>query len=196
MKSPDLMRIGCCVCLCLVLIISQAKAQQPDSLRIQSVDSIAIQQFMAQEGPAEAVFSLTSPRPYKFKSGVYRIGNPNFPLLNSPDSLIRVPIEKAYKQQRRARVSLIAMAVPLAVLTYSITRIALSLPAAIVNAQSTSVYSPSSSVIRVSGIGIMAGVIVTGSFNIASMINLRKGVKGHNALFGRHYPTIFNPKGL
>lgn len=184
-----------CLCFWLGLVASPGLAQQPDSARAAQPESVAMQQFLAAVGPAEAVFSIITPPPYRFRSGSYTIGNSAFPLLNSPDSLVQLPIERAYKQRRRARISAIATAVPLVVLAYSATRLVLTL-GSVVTGRPSSAGLPDGNVIRVSGITAVAGITITSTFNIASMINLRKGVKRHNALFGRRYPTIFNPKGL
>lgn len=185
-----------CFCLCLCLIVGHLKAQQRDSAWVAPVDSsMAIQQFLAATGPAEEVFSFFSPPHLRFRSGVYTVSNRLFPLLSSPDSLVQLPIERAHKQSRRARISAIATAVPLAVFTYSVTRLVFSLGSVVTGRQS-SYGSPNGDVLKVSGIGVATGITVTSLFNIASLINLHKGVKRHNKRFGRKLPTLFDPKGL
>ncbi|WP_375443559.1 hypothetical protein [uncultured Fibrella sp.] len=191
------MKAGLCVCLCVGfgLIHGLASAQQPHSARSQSIDSVAVQQFLAATGPAEEVFSFFSLPLLRFNSGVYMVSNRMFPLRSSPDSLVQLPIERAHRQGRRARISAIATAVPLAVFTYSVTRLVFSLGNVVAGRQS-SYGGPNGEVIRVSGIGVVTGITVTGVFNIASLINLHKGVKRHNSRFGRKVPSLFNPKGL
>ncbi|MBO0950421.1 hypothetical protein [Fibrella forsythiae] len=195
MSNHSIGQVSIWLCLFLGISISQVWAQTPDPVRTLSADSVAIRTFVAAEGPAEAVFSFTSPPPYRFRSGVYRISDPAFPLLHSPDSLIQQPVGRARRQQRRARISAIATAVPLAILTYSAVRIVLSL-GAVVTGRPTSYGLPAEGVIKASGITAVAGIAITGTFNIASTINLQKGVRRHNKLFGRKLPTLFNPRGL
>lgn len=185
-----------CICLCLMLAVDESAAQQPDSVRTQPADSAsALQSFMAEVGPAEAVFSFFSPPPYRFKSGVYGISDPDFPLLTSPDSLVQVPVAKAYRQRRKVKIAAIATAVPLLVFTYSVTRVIISL-GTVVAGRRSSTDVPSLTVMRTAGIATLVGITVTSTFNIASLVNSYKGIRQHNRFFGRRMPTIFNPKGL
>ena len=195
------------ISICLGLFAGQVWAQQPDSIRIVKADSVradvravsdsvqAIHEFLNAHGPAEAVFSFFSPPPYRFKSGVYSVVRPDFPLLNSPDSLVQLPVRRAYRQSRRARISALASAVPLAIFTYSVTGLVLSL-GSILTRQPPILGVPNGDVLKISGIGVVAGTVVTATFNIALLFNLQKGIKRHNSWFGRKMPTIFNPKGL
>jgi hypothetical protein len=171
------------------------KAQQADSVRVSPSDSAAIRRFMNAQGPAEAVFSLISPPPYKFKSGIYSVARSDFPLRNSPDPLVWQPIVRAYKQKRKARIALISTVVPLGVLAYSAASILATISSVVVG-KSTLYRLPERNVIKTAGIASIVGIALTGTFNLASIINSKRGIKRHNKHFGRQYPTIFNPKGL
>lgn len=195
MNSRRAFKIRLFLSVFLGMTMNQVWSQTLDSARVQTADSVAIRVFLTDTGPAEAVFPFISPSPYRFKSGVYTISNPDFPLLYSPDSLVQQPVELAHKQRRIVRISTIATAVPLAVLIYSATRILFAL-GAVATGRPTTLGLPSGDVIRVSGITAVAGIAITGTFNIASTINLHKGIKRHNRLFGRKAPGPFNPRGL
>lgn len=191
------MRTSLYISVCLSLFANQVRAQQqPDSVHATQADSANIQAFNATVGPAEAVFSFSPMQmPFRFASGVYVVSNSAFPLLDSPDSLVRQPIERAYRQRRRARISSIVTAVPLVIFAYSATRIVFAF-GSVATGRLSSAGVPTIDVLRVSGVAAVAGITVTGAFNIASTINLYKGIKRHNRWFGRKPSTFFNPKGL
>ncbi|RYF70231.1 MAG: hypothetical protein EOO39_16105 [Cytophagaceae bacterium] len=195
MSNRSTRQVSFWLCLFFGVAMNQVWAQTLDAVRALPADSVAIRAFVTAEGPAEAVFSFTSPPPYRFRSGVYRVSDPAFPLLHSPDSLVLLPIGRAHRQRRRARISAIATAVPLVVLTYSAVRIALSL-GTVVTGRPTWYSLPDGGLIKASGIAAVAGIAITGTFNIASTINLQKGIRRHNRLLGRKMPTLFNPRGI
>jgi len=195
------------ISVCLGLFAGQAWAQQPDSVRTVQADSVrvtgkvisdsvrAIHEFLDAHGPAEAAFSIISPPPYQFRSGVYSVARLDFPLLNSPDSVVRQSLWRAYKQKRRARIALVSTAIPMGILMYSAAKV-LATIGSFVAGRPRLYELPERNAIRAMGFAIMAGITLTGTFNIASLINSKKGIKRHNRFFGRRYPTIFNPKGL
>ncbi|MEZ0540586.1 hypothetical protein [Fibrella arboris] len=189
------MKARVCRCSLLLLLAGTLHAQQADSTRVQTADSLALQRFMEAVGPAEAVFSFGPTAFFRFKSGVYSIRDTHFPLLDSPDSLVSRPIEKAYKRHRRARITAYATAVPLVVLSYSAVRLVLSL-GTVVSGRPSSAGLPSEGVLRASGIASVTGIALMGAFNISTTTSLFKGIRRHNKGFGRKLPTLFNPKGL
>ena len=212
-----------CIGVCLLLGLSRANAQQPDSTRrptpdsaavqvrvpaadsaaVQvrrsvelslSADSAAIRAFVGEVGPAESIFSLTMPPPFGFRTGVYRVSDPDFPLLNSPDSLVRLPMQRARRQRRVAKVTGLVSIVPTAVFMYSVTSIVFSLGAAISGRRLIGI--PSSEVLVGSAIGMGVGLVATTAFNLTAFVNLTKAVKRHNRWAGRRMPTLFNLRGL
>ncbi len=176
------------------LLTGSASAQLPDSVITTPSDSVAIRTFAARYGPAEGVVLPFLPPAYRFKTGVYSLTSPAFPLRQSPDSSVRQPIKLAFRQERVVRITRLATVVPLALLTYSAVRLVLAL-GSVATGQKTNLDHVGP-LVYVGGIGSLAGMTVSGTFTIASLINLRKGIKRHNRLFGRRVPTLFNPKGL
>ena len=181
----------------LLLPVSAMAQQQPDSLRA-PIDSAAfvvkLREFNAKIGPAEHVFSLINIPIFGFNSGAYRITDRDFPLIYSPDSLVRIPTQRAHRQSRIGFFSSIASVVPLVVLSYSVVRLAAA-PLTTVSGQP---YPRENlkPVIVASGVTALVGIVVSASFNIASLINSRKAIRQHNQHFGRRVPTLFNPGGL
>lgn len=195
------------ICVCLGLFAGQVRAQQPDSVRVVKADSVrtnvrtisdsvqAIHEFLNAQGPAEAVFSFISPPPYQFRSGVYSVARLDFPLLNSPDSLVRQSLWRSYKQKRRARIALVSTIIPMGILMYSAAKV-LATIGSFVAGRPRLYELPERNAIRATGFAVMVGTTLSVTFNIASIINSKKNIKRHNGFFGRGYPTIFNPKGL
>ncbi|MBO0936722.1 hypothetical protein J2I47_09215 [Fibrella sp. HMF5335] len=182
---------------CFLIMAVPVLAQQADSLGVptDTVDYLgAAQEFAARQGPAEYVFSLMSVSKYAFKSGNYRLTDRNFPLLDSPDSLVSIPAKRAHRQSRRALFTNIATVVPLVVFIYSSTRLA-ALPLTVAYGQTYQRDDPKPLLVA-SGVTSLAGIGLGATFNLASLINATKAVRRHNTQFGRGVPTLFNPRGL
>jgi hypothetical protein len=175
--------------------VGSALAQLPDSSQTSRPDSAALQRFNRTHGPAEGVVSFFGTSPlYRFQTGTYRLADADFPLWQSPDSLVQQPLYQSVRRRRTARIIGRATIVPLAVLSYCGIRLVMSLGSA-ASGQSTNLDHVRT-LLPISGYGSVAGIFVSGTFNLASSASQLKSIRRHNRHFGRSLPTLFNPKGL